>query len=181
MALKNKQQCVASVHFRVFSCKYACPNPCSVCIHATCPYLLCLTVNTSSCHVSFFWHFDRLTTTGVLFLGLTLGAPCFSPTLSLTLLSISCHHPYPMAPFPYPSCQKKSHSFICLRDRMCKKRSECALWSDLDDTATFKNKETHKGVQSLAFIYRCLLHMVAYTHAHIHTWTSSLLCMWTSN
>lgn len=114
--------------------------------------------------LSGFWDINTLST-GVLFLNLTLGAP-LSPTWLCCLYHV-------VAPFPYPSCQKKWHSFITLRHKMC----ECAVWSDLDYKAGRKNKETGFWVKSfIIFSYYYLLPMSTYTCADIHKRMQFLLC-----
>lgn len=136
-----------------------------------CLCLLCLGVyNTSLCQVSFFWQINTSSTT-VLFLNLTVGAPC-SPWL---LVWLCCLY-HVTAPFPYPSCQR-NQTHLSPWEIRCAKRGlsvQCGLiW------IIKKNKETQEGQKPYCIIYYDLLPMGAYTPAHIHKWMSSLLCMCT--
>lgn len=97
--------------------------------------------------------------TRVLFLDLTLGAACFSKTLQLTLLSISCHHCYPVAPFNTRAV-KKNQSHLSAWEIRCAKRSlsgHCGLiWMLRQDGKTRKG---FKVKHPYCNIYCYLLHM----------------------
>lgn len=83
-----------------------------------------------------------------------------SSTLPSTLLSMS---PLlsPSALFPYQGCQKKSHSFICPRDEMCK---IWVLWSDFGNK---KNSESQKRSRGQTVSVACC----RWGLRHVHTFT----------